>query len=265
MLWCIAGAAFLIAIGMSGPVTAKDAAGVTLPPTPKEKPAPQMTVKPGMFNVIEADGHTLFEIPEALFGGEMFWYAEVVDDPPETDGILGNAIGSALISFERIGDTVYIRDLTNRTRARLHFAQDALNPGAAPSSAAKLDLVNRGVAAADFPPVMISFPVAGAGPSGGTVIDVTDMFTSDIDEFSVAAALATDPSGGGLMVGDVDPQRSYIQQSLAFPKNVHIRSLLTFNPPSGAALVWQIRTSHLPWDRCPSSSATASRSCRSNP
>lgn len=37
-----------------------------------------------MFNVIEADGHTLFEIPEALFGREMFWYAEVVDDPPET-------------------------------------------------------------------------------------------------------------------------------------------------------------------------------------
>ncbi len=235
MFWRIATAVFLIAIGMSGTVVAKDAAAPS-PPTPKEKPAPQMTVKPGMFNVIEADGRTFFEIPQELFGREMFWYAEVVDDPPETDGILGNSVGSALVSFERVGDTVYIRDLTNRTRARLHFAQDPLDPGAAPSSAAKLDPVDRGVAAADFPPVMMSFPVAGTGPNGGTVIDVTDMFTSDVDEFSVAAALGADPSGGGLMVGDVDPQRSYVQQSLAFPKNVHVHSLLTFNPPSGAAL-----------------------------
>jgi len=69
----IAAPAFPIAIGISGPVTGQDGAGRASPPTLKQKPATQMTVRPRMFKVIEAEGRTLFEIRDGRFGGEMFW------------------------------------------------------------------------------------------------------------------------------------------------------------------------------------------------
>lgn len=196
----------------------------------KKAAGPQVVTKQGMFTILQADGRTFFAIPENLIGREMFWYAEVADDPPETDGILANTVGSALVRFDRIGAMVYLSDLTDRTRARTHFVQDPFSVGA-PSSAAKIQPVNRAVDAADLAPVMLSFPVVDEDPTIGIVIDVTEAFTSDIDRFSVAAALTANFIGGSLLVGAVDPKRSYVRQALAFPENVHIQSLLTFVPP----------------------------------
>ncbi|MCP4305236.1 MAG: DUF5117 domain-containing protein, partial [bacterium] len=200
--------------------------------TPKEA-APKVVTKNGMFNILEAEGKTFFEIPSDFFGRELFWYAEVVEDPPETDGILGNAVGTAVVRFDKQGGAVYLRDLSDRTKARTHFTQGQAD-AAQPSSASKLKPVVRAVAAADYPPVMYAFADLGAGPNGGTVIEVTGLFANDVDEFSVADALASDPFGGGLLVGPIDGARSSIQQSLAFPKNVHIRARLTFRPATAA-------------------------------
>lgn len=191
-------------------------------------------VNRGVINILTADGRTFFEIPDDVFDHELFWYAEVVDDPPETEGILGGSVGSAVIRFEKTDGAVYIRDLTDRTTIRENFAQDPQYEQRAPSSADKVKPVVRAIEASDLPPVMLSFEDLGKGPDGGTVIDVTDLFVSDIDEFSVAAALTEDPFGESLLVGEVDPKRSAIQQALSFPRNVRIDSLLTFMPPGVA-------------------------------
>lgn len=196
------------------------------------KATPQITTKPGMITILEADGRTFFEITDEIFGREMFWYAEVVSDPPETEGILGNSVGSAVIRFDERDGVVYLRDLTDRTRARADFLGSDRSPVGSPAPGAKLSPLHRAVDAADLPPVIGAFPVMGKGPNDGAVIEVTKLFRSDIESFSVAAALGSDELGGRLLVGGVDPRRSYIDQTLSFPKSVHVRTFLTFEPPN---------------------------------
>ncbi|MCP4384997.1 MAG: zinc-dependent metalloprotease [Hyphomicrobiales bacterium] len=208
---------------------------------PPKTAAPKVTTKPGLFTILEANGRTFFEIPDEMFGREMFWYAEVVEDPPETDGILGNSVGTAVVEFEQRDNVVYLRDLTDRTGARANFLRSAVGTATAPSSTAKLSPVRRALDAADLPPVVEAFPVVGTGPGGGAVIEVTKLFNSDMEAFSVAAALAADELGGRLLVGGVDTRRSYIDQTLSFPNSIHIRTLLTFTPPNALVQLSQVR------------------------
>ncbi len=187
---------------------------------------PDLTQKTGVITILETDCKTYFEIPDTLFNQPLYWYAEVIKDPPQTDGILGNGVGTALVEFRKRGDAVFLHDLTDRSAARSGFSRES--PLKAPSSS-KLPVL-RALAAADYPPVMWAFEGLGPGPNGGTVIDVSKLFSSDLPAFSVAQALAEDQLSRRLLVGSTSASASAIEAALAFPNNVRIHSLLTFEP-----------------------------------
>lgn len=71
----------------------------------------------------------------------------------------------------------------------------------------------------------MSFDTYAEGPDKSIVIDVTSLFLSDPQDFSVRSVL---PSSAG-----VDSSKSYIEKVKAFPTNIETRSFLTFRIGGG--------------------------------
>jgi hypothetical protein len=83
--------------------------------------------------------------------------------------------------------------------------------------------VYRAVTASNYAPIMAIFNVETYGPDSAAVIDVTRLFTTAI------------PGIAGIP-GTVDPTRSYIERTLAFPENVEIEATQTgTRPPTPGA------------------------------
>ena len=66
----------------------------------------------------------------------------------------------------------------------------------------------RAVAATSNPTIILSFPMQTHAPNGNVVIDVTNLFTTDVPEFSVRAQI----KGQGF-----DASRSFIERVTPFP------------------------------------------------
>ena len=155
----------------------------------------------GMFKVHRIDERMLLEIPEAMIGRELLWQTEVAE-LPQSSGYPGTAAGTRVIRFTRRKNKIYLRnvDYSMRTEA---------------SGARKV-----GVDANTIEPILMSFDVLTENGDKAAVIDATNLFLSDPQDFSVRDAIGT--SGA-------DPSRSYIDRVKAYPDNIETRSFLTFS------------------------------------
>lgn len=142
----------------------------------------------------------LWEIPENMLGREFLWQTEV-SELGGGAGYPGLGAGTRVICFERRKNKIFMRDC--------RFEMRTNDTGA----------LATGVKAANVNPIIRSFDVQTESDSKGVVIDVTSLFMSDPAEFQVKMFFG----GGG-----VDPGRSYIQRTKAFPTNIETRSVLTF-------------------------------------
>lgn len=179
----------------------------------------------GVFDVCRQNAKTYLEIPASTFGRDILWYAEAAKVPVGV-GMMGNAVNSLVVRWERRDDKVYVRDLTEPLTKR------AVSPGRPPGTPIPPDNVtpvSLAVQEAALPPVMLEFDVVAEGTDGMVLIDVTDTFASNIPEFSVKDMLEE----GGYKAKELDPDRSYIEQAKGFPRNVEISSLLTFAVAEG--------------------------------
>ena len=72
----------------------------------------------GALTAYRKEEYTLLAIPKPLFGRLLFWYSEVVSLPAGTTSQEGLAIGSSVVTLERHGKQVMIRDHTSRYSKR---------------------------------------------------------------------------------------------------------------------------------------------------
>ena len=156
---------------------------------------------PGIFMVHRIDDRILFEIPAKQLGKEMLLSTEIEKVPAGSNGYGGTAAGDKVVRFTRRNNTVFLRTVDYSSRAE--------GKGA----------IARAVEAANVEPIVMAFPVEAEGADKSAVIDVTRLFTTDPAEFSVKQQL-----GGSA----VDPTRSFIEKSKAFPTNIEVKSNLTF-------------------------------------
>lgn len=201
------------------PQGAPPAAGQATPPkqdAPKPDAKPKSDLKEykdvvtkdfesqdGMFKVHRSDEKEkiLWEIPTEKFGRDYLWQTEI-SELSGGSGYPGFGAGTRLIRFERRKNKIFMRDSKYDMRTN------------------DVGALATGVQAANVNPIIRSFDVQTEGADGkSVVIDVTSLFTSDPQEFQVKMLFG----GGG-----VDPGRSYIQRTKAFPTNVETRSVLTF-------------------------------------
>ena len=154
----------------------------------------------GMFKVHKIDEKMYFEIPPAMMGREMLWQTEVAE-LPQNNGYPGTAAGTRVIRFTRRNNKIFLRNVDYSVRTLAGGARKV------------------GIDANTIEPILMSFDVLTENGDNAAVIDVTNLFLSDPQDFSVHDAIGT---------GGADPSRSYIDRVKAYPDNIETRSFLTF-------------------------------------
>ena len=171
----------------------------------------------GLFAVhLEDDGQKLlFQIPDSLMGREMLIVSRLART---TEGYQygGAKVNTQAVRWERQGDFVLLRTVRYAS-----VAADSLP-------------IYRAVRDAQFEPIVARVPVVAMGPdSSSVVIDMTGTFTGDTPVFGL-------PQGAReqFKVRRLDKDRSFLARAMAFPRNVEIRSVLTYEasePPENAS------------------------------
>ncbi|BDU78160.1 zinc-dependent metalloprotease [Mesoterricola sediminis] len=179
------------------------------PRSPEGEPRPfdkvvtaDFKTQEGLFRVHSHKGRHLFEIPKAELGREMLLIASVKASPAGV-GYPGQGAGSITVRWE-------LREHKVLLRLCSHVALVDPASELAPS-----------VKAMGTETIMAAFPVETFGKDGAPVVDLTRFFSGDIGELHVKQAVQ------GSMA---DPGRSFIEQVRAFPENLNIETLLTYNP-----------------------------------
>lgn len=192
------------------------------------------TSQEGVVNVHQVDNKWYLEIPADLLGRELFWYSELAEMPASFVPIMtALEVGSRMVKLERVHDALFVYDLNEPFQKR---TSEPSKPGEQPSSEEKVTRPNLTLEEFSLPPALAALPIAAESPDGALVIDVTDVFATDLPDFSVAPALTF----ASLPVVGVAPDRSYVQSIKAFPRNLEISSFLTFmssDQPSSASVV----------------------------
>lgn len=155
----------------------------------------------GLFIAHRVEDKLFYEIPTDQLGREMLWAVRAAQVQSGT-GIPGQEIASRLVRWERSGDRVLLRGVIDELVADTTLA------------------IWRAVRDTRLEPVIRAFAVETESAAGDPVIDVSSMFLSDVPEFTARHQL---------QATRLDPERSTIQEVLAFPRNLEVRVLATFD------------------------------------
>lgn len=180
---------------------------------------------PGVFKVHRIDDELLFEIPESMLGREMLVVSRIARTA-QNFGYGGQRVRSQVLRWERVDDRVLLRAVSHE-----NVAADSLP-------------IYRAVRNANFEPIIATFEVEAMSPDeGGVVIDVTDLYTTDVPAFGVSSGAREQ-----FEIRRMDESRTFLKETESFPRNVNVRSILTYqanNPPSnGSTNTLSVEMSH---------------------
>ncbi|MEM0963542.1 MAG: zinc-dependent metalloprotease [Bacteroidota bacterium] len=171
----------------------------------------------GLFTVhLEEDGQKLLvQIPDSLMGREMLVVSRLAQT---TEGYVygGTKVNTQAVRWERHGDHVLLRTVRYATVA------DPSLP------------IAQAVAVSSFEPIIARLDVETIGPdSASVVVDLTKTFTTDTPIFGL-------PQGAReqFKVRRLDDGRSFLSQAASYPRNVEVRTVLTYqaqDPPRNAS------------------------------
>jgi Met-zincin/Domain of unknown function (DUF5117)/Domain of unknown function (DUF5118) len=165
----------------------------------------------GLLTVHRLDNKYYFEIPNAVFGREMMAVTRAAKTPTDA-GFGGEQVNEAVIRFERGPENkVFIRAVNY-----LNVSPDSTQP------------IYKAVRASNFDPIVAAFDIKALRKDTSVVIDVGDFFK---DAGQVFALPPRDKQQ--MKLTDLQKDRSYIESIRAYPINVEIRTVKTYNvtPP----------------------------------
>ena len=180
------------------------------------------TTDDGLLTVYRSDGglRLLVAVPDSVLGREMLLVSRV-SRTAEGVGFGGEAVGESAVRWDRPlgpdgrpGNYLLLRTVRYTT-----VAADSLP-------------ISRAVRDAQFEPVVARLPIAALRGDSAAVVDLTDLFAGDTPTFGLPPEMRET-----YKVRRLDPARSYIVRAAAYPRNVEIRSVLTYEataPPTGA-------------------------------
>lgn len=170
----------------------------------------------GLFTVYEDDGTFYYEIPDSLLSREMLMVSRIAKT---ADGIGygGEKSETQVLRWERREDDILLRRVSFE-----NTASDTLP-------------IYEAVRNSNFEPIIMTFQIKSLNEdSTGTVIDVTELFESDVP------ALGLDQGDRrNYQVRRLDASRSFIESVNSYPENIEARHLLTYeasNPPSNSSV-----------------------------
>ncbi|WP_420457458.1 zinc-dependent metalloprotease [Rubrivirga sp.] len=171
----------------------------------------------GLFDVHLEDGGSklLVQIPDSLFGREMLIVSRLAKT---TEGYEygGTKVNTQAVRWERHGDHVLLRTV------RYANVADPSLP------------VYQAVQDSQFEPIVARLAIEAIGPdSASVVVDLTKTFTTDLPVFGLPRGAREE-----FKVRKLDTDRSFLARAMAFPRNVEVRSVLTYDaaePPENAS------------------------------
>jgi len=155
----------------------------------------------GLFITHRVDDKLYYELPTDTLERDMVWVASL-EQTQAGFQFAGMPIRDRVVRWELRDEHVLLRDVNYGIRA---------DEG---------DSINLAVEQTNVSPIIKSFPVAAWGTDKKPVIEVTNLFTSDVQEFSPARSLGA--SG-------LDGSRTFLEEVKAFPENIETRVLATYN------------------------------------
>ena len=161
----------------------------------------------GVFKVHRVGETLYYEIPQAELGKDFLW-STAIKKTTIGAGFGGQNVGNRVVSWTKRGDRIL---LLNKDFSV--YADPSLP-------------VAMAVDDSNYPGIIRSLPVAAYSPSGDAVIDVTDLFMTDVAEFSARGAV-----GGG----NPDRNRSFLEKAVALPDNINVEVTMTYTAGGGAA------------------------------
>ena len=168
----------------------------------------------GLFTVHVIAGERIaFEIPSEMLGRDMVVMSRYAS---AQEGLAARGGGDRMtenmvVYWERRGGRIVLRTRTHANTAD-------------PDSPLALAVAN-----SNFAPVLATFPIA-FDHRGNAVIEVTDLYLQDHPAFSFPRQRRSD-----LEIRGFDPDRSWLEWARAFPENIEIRAVRSYqadNPPS---------------------------------
>lgn len=178
-------------------------------------------VRQGFFDTYQKDDKLYLAIPKDRLGQDFLMEMKLAQGVG-ANGLFGGTMLSlfegSVVFLERRGDQVFLLKRPHRFGA-------PTNPAAA-----------RAVELTFGPSVLESARIESWREDSAAVIDVMNWFVSDFSGISqrVRFALATGP--GQPPPVTFDRQRSYLESVKGFPRNVNLRSRLTFRPQNPTGL-----------------------------
>src|ERR1039457_3775276 len=200
------------------------------PPTPQEPPAPAgaaaaaAAARPGMTppsqdpqpydKVITKDAKTkkglflvhqikdkfYYEIPKAELNKEFLWNSQIARTTLG-GGYGGQQLSERVVRWELAGNKVHLREINYDVVA------DPKTP------------ISLAVKAANNDTIIMTFPVAAFNKDGETVVEVTRLFSTDVQEISARQRL------GATML---DATRSAIERISPYPENIEVEASMTY-------------------------------------
>lgn len=169
----------------------------------------------GLFDTHMIGDDLYYEVPDELLGREMLLLTRVARTP-DGAGYGGSKANTSTVRWERSRDRILLRLVSYD-----NVAQDSATIAAA-------------VRNSNFEPIIMAFDIeVRSQDDSGSVIDVTELFTTDVRLLGLQASRRE--SYG---VRSVDRGRTFIERASAYPRNVEVRRVLTYDAteaPSNAA------------------------------
>ncbi len=158
-------------------------------------------VEEGLFTVFQTDDKLYFEIPLAETNRDMLLVSRAAAAQAGT-GYGGQRVNNQVVRWERVRDRILFRsvmhDITADTTSNIY----------------------RGVRTSSFAPILGSFKIETYNAdSTAVVVDVSRLYVTDVPEMH---------PGRRYQARRLDNDRSFIDGARAFPENVEVRSVLTF-------------------------------------
>lgn len=192
------------------------------PAPPKTGPKPYAEVitdkaksKDGLFKVHELDGKYFYEIPDTLIGREML-IVTTIAKTADGIGYGGERTNTLLVRWDQNGDNVLLKVVSYS-----NTAADSLP-------------IFTAVKSSNLEPILQKFDVKAKAKDGkGVVIEVTDLFSKDVQAIGLPRSRRTE-----YKVTRLDNERSYIERISTYPINIEARYVMTYaatDPPSNAS------------------------------
>lgn len=159
----------------------------------------------GIFDAHRIEEKLFFEIPTNQLGKEFLWVTQIAKIQAGY-GYGGTPVANRVVRWVRREKEIQLKDVRYTIRSENH------------------DGTASAVGASSLEPILRTFPIMAWGTNQNAVIEVTDFFLSDPQEFSAKRQLSAT---------GVDRGRSYIDAVKAFPENLETKIMMTYNLGGG--------------------------------